>query len=115
MPRSARSRLDWIALGLLGALVTANALLLAIHRTGGPAIGIVLYAAVLWRWLRGDYGAALIGGLIGMVVHVVEAVTMGWTRFPPLGALNLLLPAVLVPLAWARGRKAQRERGDSRS
>ena len=113
MPASARSHLDWIALGLLGTLVTANALLLALHRTGGPAIGIVLYSVVLWRWLRGDYGAALIGGLMGMFVHVVEAVCTGWTRCPPLGALNLLLPTILVPLAWARGRKAQRRGGDS--
>ena len=44
-------------------------------------------------------------------MHVVEVVIIGWSPYPVLMALNLILPAVLMPVAWLAGRRAQREDG----
>jgi hypothetical protein len=67
---------------------------LALLRTGGPLIGLVLYAVLLRRWWQRDYRAAAVGGPAGLAVHVVEVVTMGWSAYPVLMALNLILPDV---------------------
>ena len=56
---------DWVALGLLTALVVTNAVFLALLRMGGPFIGLVLYAVLLWRWRQRDYRAAVVEGLRG--------------------------------------------------
>jgi hypothetical protein len=101
--------LTWVALDLLAALVVINAIFLALLRTGGPFIGLVLYAILLWRWQQRDYRAAAVGGLAGLAVHAVEVVTTGWSAYPALMALNLILPAVLVPVAWLAGQRARQE------
>jgi fluoride ion exporter CrcB/FEX len=106
-----RPPLAWVALGLLAALAVTNAALLALLHTGGPLIGLVLYAVLLWRWRRRDYRAAVVGGLTGLAVHVVEVVTMGWSAYPVLMALNLSLPTVLALVAWLAGQRAQQENG----
>ena len=111
MSRTESPPLTWVALGLLAALVVTNVVSLALLRTGGPLIGLVLYAVLLWRWRQRDYRAAVVGGLAGLAVHVVEVVTTGWSAYPALMALNLVLPAVLTPVAWSAGRRAQREDG----
>ncbi len=84
-----RPPLAWAILGLLAALTATNAAFLALLQTGGPLIGLMLYAVLLWRWRQYDYQAA-----------VVEVVTTGRSPYPVFTALNLLLPAVLVPVAW---------------
>ena len=104
-----RPPLAWVALGLLAALAVTNAALLALLHTGGPLIGLVLYAVLLWRWRRRDYRAAVVGGLTGLAVHVVEVVSMGWSAYPALLALNLILPAVLAFVAWLADRRAEQE------
>jgi hypothetical protein len=111
MSRTGRPPLAWVALGLLAALVAINAVFLALLRMGGPFIGFVLYAVLLWRWRQRDYRAAVVGGLAGLVVHVVEVVTTGRSAYPALMALNLILPAVLTPVAWLAGQRAQQENG----
>ena len=90
----------WVALGLVAALVVTNATFLVLLQTGGPLMGLVLYAVLLWRWKQRDYRATVVGGSIGLAVHVVEAITMGWSAYPALMALNLILPALLAPVAW---------------
>jgi hypothetical protein len=102
-----RPPLAWVALGLLAALVATNAAFLALLQTGGPLIGLVLYAVLLWRWRRRDYRAAVVGGLAGLAVHVVEVITTGWSAYPALMGLNLILPAVLTSAAWLAKRGAQ--------
>ncbi len=97
----------WIPPTLLVVLVATNALFLALLRAGGPFIGTVLYAVLLYRWQRRDYRAAAIGGLAGLGVHIVEVATVGWSDYPALMALNLTLPAALVPIAWLVCRQAQ--------
>ncbi len=107
-----RPPLAWVALSLLAALVVTNAVFLALLQTGGPFIGLVLYAALLWRWRQRDYRAAVVGGLAGLAVHVVEVIAMGWSAYPALMALNTILPAVLAPVACLAGRQAQQADGD---
>jgi hypothetical protein len=102
-----RPPLAWVALGLLAALVATNAAFLALVQTGGPLIGLVLYAVLLWRWQRRDYQAAVVGGLAGLAVHVVEVIATGWSAYPVLMGLNLILPAVLTLTAWLAKRGAQ--------
>ncbi|MDY6876233.1 MAG: hypothetical protein SWK90_08550 [Chloroflexota bacterium] len=104
MSRTQRSPLAWAALGLLAALVVINVVFLTLLRTSGPLIGLVLYAVLLWRWWQRDYRAAVVGGLAGLAVHIVEVVTVGWSAYPALVALNLILPAVLAPVAWLAGQ-----------
>jgi hypothetical protein len=107
--RTERPPLAWVALGLLAALVVTNAVFMALLRTGGPLIGLTLYAVLLWRWRQRDYRAAVVGGLAGLAVHVVEVVTTGWSAYPALMALNLILPAVLAPVAWLAGQRPRQE------
>ena len=114
MNKTKRPPLAWVALSLLGALVAANAMFLILLRTGGPLIGIAFYVALLtlaWRGRPRDYRAVMVGGLAGLAVHVAEVITMGWSAYPVLMALNLILPAGLAPLAWLAGQRAQQEDG----
>ena len=103
-----RPPLVWAVLGLLGALVATNAIFLFLARTGGPLIGLVFYLALLvvvWRERQPDCRSVVVGGLVGLAVHTVEVMLVGWTTYPLLMALNLILPAVLVPVAWVVGRE----------
>ena len=91
----------WVTVCLLAALVGTNTVLLVLLRSGGPLFGIVGYAILLvlaWRGRPYDYSTALVGGLVGLVVHGVEVAIVGWSAYPPLMALNLILPAGLVPV-----------------
>ena len=111
MNRAKRTTLAWVVVGLLATLVATNVVLAILLRTGGPLIGAVLYAVLLvlaWRGQPRCYRAAVVGGLVGLAVHVVEVAIVGWSAYPALMTLNLILPAVLAPLAWLtsqRGRK----------
>jgi ABC-type Co2+ transport system permease subunit len=105
-----RTPLAWVIPGLFVVLVAANATLWVLLRAGGPFIGTAFYAvlfAVTWRGRPRDYQAAMVGGLVGLVVHAVEVALIGWSAYPTLMALNLVLPAVLALMAWwmnLRGR-----------
>jgi hypothetical protein len=102
-----RSPLDWVILGLLAALVVTNMTFLILLRTGGPLIGLAFYLvlfALTFRARQRDHRSVMVGGLVGLAVHVVEAATMGWSDYPVLVALNLLLPAALVLSAWGADR-----------
>ena len=106
-----RPPLVWGALALLAALVATNVALVVLLRTGGPLIGVAFYAVLLALTVRGrrrDCSAAMVGGLVGLAVHAVEVVIVGWSAYPTLIALNLILPAVLVPVAWWASRQRQR-------
>jgi hypothetical protein len=88
--------------------MATNVTFLILMRTGGPLIGLVFYLALLivvWRRRPPDYRPAIVGGLVGLVVHIVEVILVGWTTYPLLMALNLILPAVLVPAAWLAGKE----------
>ena len=109
MSRIERPTPTWIALGLLAMLVVTNVAFLALLQTGGPLIGLVFYAVLLWRWRRRDYQAAVVGGLAGLPVHVAEVAIAGWPAYPVLMAPNLILPVVLAPIAWSAGQRARQE------
>ena len=97
------SPLDRGILGLLVALVATNITFLILWRTGGPLIGLMFYLVLLARTFRArqrDYGAAMVGGLVGLAVHVAEVATQGWSAYPVLMTLNLVLPATLAFSAW---------------
>jgi len=103
-----RPPLAWVALGLLMALVATNAVFLVLVRTGGPLVGLLFYGALLiagWRGRRLEWRAVTVGGLVGFAVHAVEVAVGGWTVYPLLVALNLILPLALVPVAWLAGRE----------
>jgi hypothetical protein len=103
-----RLPLAWVVIGLLVALVATNIVFLVLGRTGGPLIGLAFYLALLvtvWRRRQPDYRPVVVGGLVGLAVHIVEVILVGWTAYPLLMALNLILPAVLVPVAWLAGRE----------
>ena len=103
-----RPPLAWVALGLLVALVATNAVFLLLLRTGGPLIGLAFYVVLLvivWRRRRPDWRPVMVGGLVGLAVHIVEVIVAGWTAYPLLVALNLILPAALVLVAWLAGRE----------
>ena len=102
-----RSWLDLVILGLLVALVATNTALLILLRTGGPLIGLAFYLVLLILTLRTrqrDYRPLVIGGLAGLAVHLVEVVAVGWSVYPVLIVLNLVLPVALAASAWAAAR-----------
>ena len=108
MKKKRRSLLAWATLGILGALVVTNVTFLILVRTGGPLVGAAFYLALLvvvWRGRQPDYRPVVVGGLVGVVVHIVEVILVGWATYPLLIALNLILPAVLVPTAWLASRE----------
>ncbi len=110
-----RSPLDWVILGLLAALVVTNITLLILLRTGGPLIGLAFYLVLLALTVRAkqrDHRSVMIGGLVGLAVHVVEAAMMGWSDYPMLVALNLVLPAALALSAWGADRGPRRAVSD---
>jgi hypothetical protein len=114
MSNSARSLLDCVTLGLLAALVMANTMLLILLQTGGPLIGLVFYLVLLGLSFcarRRDH-LLVVGGLLGLAVHVVEVSTIGWSDYPVLMTLNLVLPAALALSAWAADRGPQQAPGD---
>ena len=115
MSEPERAPLDWVVLGLLGALVVTNIALLLLLWTGGPLIGLGFYLVLLALSLRArprDHRPALVGGLLGLAVHVVEVVIMGWSDYPLLVGLNLVLPAALAGSAWAADHGLRFAAGD---
>jgi hypothetical protein len=103
-----RSPQHWVILGLLVALVATNLTSLVLLRTGGPLIGLTFYLVLLAFSVRAgkrDRRSAMVGGLVGLAVHVVEVVTMGWSIYPVLMVLNLVLPAGLALVAWLADRQ----------
>jgi hypothetical protein len=109
-----RSALEWVILGLLAALIATNVTFLILQRTGGPLIGSVFYLVLLGLTLHGqrrNHQTVLVGGLVGLVVHVVEVVTIGWSDYPMLIALNLVLPAALALSAWGADQRPQHVAG----
>ena len=107
MWRTNRRPAAWAALAALVALVAANGVLAAPSRTLGPLAGILLYSALIWRWLRRDYQAGIVGGGAGLVIHIIEVVGGGWTALPLLMALNLVLPALLGLMSWLAIREME--------
>jgi hypothetical protein len=115
MSNSARSLLGYTILGLLAALVATNVAFLLLQRTGGPLIGLAFYGVLLvqaWRAQRRGYRGIVVGGLVGLIVHVVELITIGWSAYPMLMSLNLVLPATLALVAWAAGQGPQKMAGN---
>ena len=109
MNKKQRPQFAWAVLSLLGALVATNVTFLILARTGGPLIGLTFYLAllvVIWRGRPPYYRPAIVGGLAGLAVHILEVFLVGWTTTPLLMALNMIFPAVLVPAAWLAGREA---------
>jgi hypothetical protein len=110
-----RSPLDWVILGLLAALVVTNLAFLILLRTGGPLIGLAFYLVLLaltFHPRQRDHRLLMVGGLVGLAVHVVEAATMGWSVYPVLMVLNLVLPAGLALAAWVADRGPRRVAGN---
>ena len=115
MKRVQRTAQSWAIAGLLAVLVATNVVLAVLLRTGGPLIGAAAYVVLLvlaWRGRPRDYRAAAIGGLVGLVVHVVEVAVVGWSARPAWMALNLVVPAVLAPLAWWASRAEWQARSE---
>jgi hypothetical protein len=109
------SPLDWVILGLLAALVVTNLAFLILLRTGGPLIGLAFYLVLLALTVRPrqrDHCSMKVGGFVGLVVHVVEAATMGWSVYPVLMVLNLVLPAGLALVAWVADQGPRRVAGN---
>jgi hypothetical protein len=106
-----RARLDWVILGLLAALVVTNVTFLILLRTGGPLIGLAFYLVLLALTFRAgqrDHRPVMVGGLVGLAVHGVEAAMMGRSDYPVLVVLNLILPAALALSAWGADRGPRR-------
>ena len=115
MRRAKRTALRWAIAGLLAALVATNVVLGILLRTGGPLVGAAAYLVLLvlaWRGGPRGYRAAMVGGLAGLAVHLVEVAAMGWSARPGWMALNLVLPAVVAPMAWRASRHGQKQNKD---
>ena len=115
MSHVAGPKLDGVIRGLLAALVATNLALLILLRTGGPLVGLAFYLVLLVlaaRPGRRGHRVAMVGGLVGLAVHVVEVAAAGWPVYPVLVVLNLVLPAGLALAAWLADRGSLRVAGD---
>ena len=112
MTRTGELPLKWVVVGLLVVLVVINVVFVLLVKSKGPLIGVVFYAGLLvlsWTKQQQDFGAAMVGGVVGLAAHAIEIMTLGWSPYPSLNALNLILPAVLAPAAWIAALQARRE------
>jgi hypothetical protein len=112
MSNGGRPTLEWAIRGLLAALVLTNLWWLVLLRTGGPLLGLAIYLVLLALTFgagRRDDRPVMVGGLVGLAVHVAEVVRMGWSAFPVLMALNLVLPAGLILVAWLANQQPEQE------
>jgi hypothetical protein len=112
MKRATRPTCAWVVVGLLAALVATNVVLAILLRTGGALVGAASYVILLalaWQGQPHDYRAAGIGGLVGLAVHTIEVAIVGWSDCPILVTANLILPAVLAPMAWWAGQGGRQE------
>lgn len=112
MTRTAKLPLKWMVLGLLVALVVTDVVFLLLVRSKGPLIGVIFYAGLLvltWGKQQQEFVTAMVGGIVGLAVHAVEIMTLGWSPYPVLMGLNLVLPAMLALAAWTASRQTRRE------
>ena len=97
--------LAWLVPGLLIALVATNVVFMILSRKVGPLIGIMFYGVLVWRWYRHKYKDGLVGGGMGLVVHLLEVILAGWKDYAVLLALNMILPALLIMASGLMVRK----------
>ena len=105
-----RSPWDWAIRSLLAALVATNISLLILLQTTGPLVGLAFYLLLLIMAFRAggrEHHPLIVGGLLGLAVHLVEVATAGWPAFPLLWVLNIVLPAALACSAWRAGQGLQ--------
>ncbi len=100
MGTTGRSRLTWAIRGLLATLIATNLWYLALLRSGGPLVGVAFYGVLLILTFRQRYEhAAMVGGAIGLAIHVAEIALAGWSPYPVLMVLNLVLAMALLTAA----------------
>ncbi len=105
------SWLTWAIRGLLAGLIATNLWYLALLRSGGPLVGVIFYGALLvlsFRPRQRHERAPMIGGAVGLAIHVAEVALAGWSAYPVLMVLNLVLAAGLLAMAWVAVRRSTR-------
>jgi len=90
-----------VVLVILIILVTINSAWFLINKHSGPFWGLIAYTIILILCLRQhDFRAGIVGGLLGLSVHLYELVILGvedLTSFELLFfLLNLIFPLLLM-------------------
>ncbi len=97
-----------IALSILLVLIGVNAAWAVTSQYTGPVIGVVFYGIVGFLcWQKSHFQAGIVGGIVGLVIHVLELVSIGEINGTELGffLVNLILPIPLIYFSYQASRK----------
>ncbi|KYK33903.1 MAG: hypothetical protein AYK18_04240 [Theionarchaea archaeon DG-70] len=97
-----------IAISILLVLIGVNAAWAVTSRYTGPVIGVVFYGIIGFLcWQKSHFQAGIIGGIIGLVIHVLELLSVGEINGAELGffLVNLVLPIPLIYFSYQASGK----------
>ena len=106
-----------MTIGILVVLVIANAVWLATSEYSSPLIALIFYALIAFLcWRRSHFQAGIIGGIVGLGVHIYELLSQGIIELRGLELglffINLTFPIPLIYFSYRayqeikrRGRK----------
>jgi hypothetical protein len=90
-----------IVISILFLLIITNIIWFTISKFQGPFIGLIFYGIIIFLyWKKGHYKAGVIGGFIGLGIHIYELLfknLLGLSIFESsLFFINLILPIPLI-------------------
>jgi len=102
-----------MTIGIILALVIANAVWLATSKYSSPLIALIFYALIAFLcWRRSHFQAGIIGGIIGSAVHIYELLSQGIIELRgfELGLffINLTFPIPLIYFSYGAYQEIKR-------
>jgi len=99
-----------MTIGILTVLVITNASWFAISKHSGSFVGLIFYAFIAFIcWRRKRFQAGIIGGIIGLVIHIYELLFQGLSGFTKFESglffINLILPILLIYFSYKSYKK----------
>ena len=90
-----------ITIGILISLIITNIIWLATSKYPGSFIGVLFYGVMTFIfWRKSHFQAGIIGGIMGLVVHIYELIFNNITKLGLLDSgfffINLILPLPLI-------------------
>jgi len=108
-----RSLNEKMTIGILVVLVIANAVWLATSEYSSPLIALIFYALIAFLcWRRSHFQAGLIGGIVGLGVHIYELLSQGIIELGGLELglffINLTFPIPLIYFSYRAYQEIKR-------
>ncbi len=104
-----------ITIGILIGLVITNTFWAATSKYSGPFIALIFYLIITYFcWRKSHFQAGIIGGIIGLVIHIYEFIFQGTMALGKLESgfffMNLIFPIPLIYFSFIAYQKIQSRR-----